>query len=329
MNRVKTVAYYQHLVDQTIQALGGYWRPLSGLARLLEELGELNELLLQEQDSKEWQEKLEGELTDLFVISTCLAHQYCGDLEEEYTQLGLPINPEEIYHKLPSFSSSTEGVLHIAAQSGQIGRILNHYEGDKKKKPTEKHRRLSAEVALLHHFLLRFANTLQVRLFDHVESTLSYNLQRDKNRFDLTDDPMTERSRINYIAAKQAEGKLETEKIWGARPWRSEATIEDNVQASLPTVARWLKCGEAEQIAGVVFEIAGCLGKSEQLQEELLLKIKEQLSKYLELDWTTLQIVTYRTPGLNIQQKQSPDNRVVVVDPAYFIYLTPAQTQFN
>lgn len=294
---MKTVAYYQQLVDQTIQALGGYWRPLSGLARLLEELGELNELLLQESESEAWQDKLAGELTDLFIISTCLAHQYCGDLEEEYHKLGQPTDPEELYRVIGAFSTPVEGLLHITARSGQIGRILNHYDGDKKKKPSEQHRSIANEVAILHTYLIRFANTVQVRLFDHIEKTLSFNLARDKNRFSLTYDPITESSRMNFINALKLAGKLTTEKLWGALPWDVSKTIEENAANSSLTVERWLKCGKAEQIEGIVFEAPTLAGEAEQ-PEQISERIKEALSRLVEFDGNNISIEIYRPEAL-------------------------------
>jgi NTP pyrophosphatase (non-canonical NTP hydrolase) len=68
----------QQKIDQMIIHLGGYWRPLSGLARLLEEVGEVGGALYDEDEAA-----LVEELLDVFVISTCLANQYAIELEDQ------------------------------------------------------------------------------------------------------------------------------------------------------------------------------------------------------------------------------------------------------
>ncbi len=54
-------------------AAGGYWRPLAAVARLLEELGELSELLFV---GDEPAGGIAGELADLWIITTALADQF-------------------------------------------------------------------------------------------------------------------------------------------------------------------------------------------------------------------------------------------------------------
>ncbi|GAA0375617.1 hypothetical protein [Bacillus horti] len=286
---MKTIAYYQESIDSAIQALGGYWRPLSSLARLLEEIGEVNELLLQETRDMAWKEELAAELTDLFFISTCLAHQYAAQLENEYKRIHCPVVPEEMYAELDQFETPIQGLLHVTAQSGQIARILNHYEGDKKKKPSEQHKSVATEVAHLHKLLIKLANTVEVKLFDHVEVIISRNLVRDKNRFDITHDPITEGSRAEYLQALNENGQDNTPKVWGANAWDSQKTIEENILHSLPTIKRWVKCGQAEGIEAVVFQLPGKLKEADHIiiTQRMIDFIGSNIDSQIELTATT------------------------------------------
>src|SRR3989344_3985793 len=75
----------QEKIDQTVREVGGYWTPLSTFARVSEELGEISEIILETPLNVQ---SLASELADLYIITTCLANQYCVKLSDEYKALG-------------------------------------------------------------------------------------------------------------------------------------------------------------------------------------------------------------------------------------------------
>jgi NTP pyrophosphatase (non-canonical NTP hydrolase) len=104
----------QQRVRSVVAQVGGYWRPLAAVARLLEELGELGELL----DSSNTQlEDLASELADLWIITTAVADQFLGDVAE----------PGRSVEQEPAGGSITE----LLAAAGRIARLVNYYDGPK------------------------------------------------------------------------------------------------------------------------------------------------------------------------------------------------------
>ncbi len=79
----------QNEVDSWIKAKGGgYWSPLSMMARLTEEVGEtarvLNSAYGEKKKKPEELHNLEGELGDLLFTIICMANAFKIDLESAY-----------------------------------------------------------------------------------------------------------------------------------------------------------------------------------------------------------------------------------------------------
>ncbi|GBF10911.1 hypothetical protein [Tepidibacillus sp. HK-1] len=250
----KTIRDYQQKVDQTVRVLGGYWRPLSGLARVIEELGELAELFMQEEMDRE---DLGGELADLFVITASVGNQYCMDLNEEFSLMAYPIEIEELYKQAQPVSSKVDGVMSLLTRAGQIARILNHYEGDKKKKLTEKKCRLGEEIAKFNVDLIKLANHYDIPLFYYVDQILDRDVVRDKNRFDITHDPTTEPSLDHFRELTKGTPYESLKKVWGSYEWDESKKLEENLRNSLPTLERFIKVSESEGLNGLIIEIVG------------------------------------------------------------------------
>src|SRR3954447_2546569 len=126
----------QRLVRETMIAAGGYWRPLASVARLLEELGELSELL----ETSTEGEDLGGELADLWIITTALADQFLSEVEEPGTG-----------------SEATADLGMLLAAAGPIARVVNHYDGPKVPRTGEPMPTLQGSIAGFHMSLLAFA----------------------------------------------------------------------------------------------------------------------------------------------------------------------------
>lgn len=246
------IAQYQQQIDNHIKKLGGYWRSISALARLNEEVGELGELLLQDRLNID---EIGTEIADIFIISTCIANQYLNYLDEEYTLIGAPVAIRELQN-LQQPSPMKDRFILIAQRSGKIARIINHYEGDKPKKHSEKPMRLGHEIATLHRQLLFLAHDFDLNVFRYIDRVLAHSATRDKGRFNITHDPTTEASRTHFLKAMEHHYAqfLCNAKIWGSYEWDPEASLPDNLRHSLPSFIRFTKCAAPEGLDGYVFE---------------------------------------------------------------------------
>ena len=77
----------QHAVDEWIRANGGYWPPLTNLARLVEEVGELSRELNHRHGAKrkksgEPEQDLALELADVLFVLIALANEQGVDLDD-------------------------------------------------------------------------------------------------------------------------------------------------------------------------------------------------------------------------------------------------------
>ncbi|WP_456421625.1 MazG nucleotide pyrophosphohydrolase domain-containing protein [Thermococcus sp.] len=68
----------QKLVDELIKELGGYWKPFEMLAALVEEVGELADVMLAYEGvkGKVGKDRLREELGDVLFALICIANHY-------------------------------------------------------------------------------------------------------------------------------------------------------------------------------------------------------------------------------------------------------------
>ncbi|MGD6834860.1 MazG nucleotide pyrophosphohydrolase domain-containing protein [Sutcliffiella halmapala] len=232
----------QKKVDSSIEILGGYWKPLSAYARVVEELSEVYEEL-----DNESLADLADELADLFVINCCIANQYGVIFDEELERLGLNLDTYNVMEK-----NTDEALKGFLYRVGQLGRILNHYDGDKVKKPSETEQTVSRETTLVMHEVFKLAIMLGAPVFDSVNNVLNNSLMRDKNRFNNKFDPS------NSVVLKNIRGVLKERtawKLWGARVWDSSKSVAENIQNSSDHIKRFIKCNEKENLLGFAFEV--------------------------------------------------------------------------
>jgi len=255
-NVCSSVRLLQEQVDQSIRQVGGYWRPLSALARLLEEAAELAELLAVTEPANQ---EIGSELADLFVISTCLANQYCAFLDDEYIALGFSKYPDGIYAKAVITDTPLSVFLALISKSGQIARILNHYEGDKTKKATEKHKSIARAIAEFQITLFQLSKALQIPIVPKIGEVLNKSLSRDKARFRISHDPVTEPSLEKFAPViEQTHCPFApSTKLWGSFEWDHSKSLKANIENSVPTLVRFCKCSEPEGLDVFLFEAHG------------------------------------------------------------------------
>lgn len=215
----------QLAVRDTMRRAGGYWRPLAAVARLLEELGELAELLaLPAPDAGE----LAGELADLWIITTALADQFLAEVLEPGECAGPP----------------RDGLALLIA-AGPIARVVNHYDGPKT--PRGELPSLTGAVAAFHAALAGVAAAREIDLGAAVTAKIELiHARGDIERFgpqgfDPSTAPVLER--------------VEAGRLWGAPEPPGEATIARLSRSALPTLTMFAKAARAERLEGLV--IAG------------------------------------------------------------------------
>jgi NTP pyrophosphatase (non-canonical NTP hydrolase) len=92
---------YQQQIDKSLQRLEKpYWHPLSQLARMIEEVGEVSRILNDKFGDKpkkrtEEHEKLEDELADVLYTVFCLANSQNIDLDEPFKRAINKINTRD------------------------------------------------------------------------------------------------------------------------------------------------------------------------------------------------------------------------------------------
>jgi NTP pyrophosphatase (non-canonical NTP hydrolase) len=218
----------QRLVRGTMLAAGGYWRPLAAAARLLEELGELSELLFV---GDEPADGIADELADLWIITTALADQFLIEVEE------------------PGGGSEAEadfGVLVAAA--GPIARVANHYDGPKVPRQGEPMPTLQGSIAGFHMALLAFAAPRRIELAEAVAEKIErIHARGDIERFGREGfDPST---------APVLGGPLPErlpERLWGApEPMPGERVAAYAARVRGPLVM-FAKAARAERLEGVL-----------------------------------------------------------------------------
>lgn len=258
----------QRAVNGHVRALGGYWAPLSAVARLAEEVGELASAVRRRRgrarasrgDSPshaagDGDEEAMLELADVYVISTCVANQYCADLTAAYAAHAAARGPAD------RDEDDADAVLRIAQLAGQVARVVNAYDGDKTPKPGEAVDTVEASVARLHAALFDFSSreppTSPLTLDEAVGRVLAKSRERDAARFAAVYDP----SMCGAADAFAARARLSPPafaagaKIWGAPAWDPSLSDQANATRAAPHLARFVKVAPREGLDAFVVHV--------------------------------------------------------------------------
>ncbi|HXD54049.1 MAG TPA: hypothetical protein VN618_04785 [Solirubrobacteraceae bacterium] len=221
----------QRLVRETMLAAGGYWRPLAAVARLLEELGEISELLASDSPAAE----LAGELADVWIITAALADQFLADVAEpgagESTPAGGP------------------GALVQAA--GPIARVVNHYDGPKVPRAGAELPSLAEAVASFHAVLGGLATEHGIELRSAVREKVDrIHARGDIERFGRDGfDPST--APLLGALAEAVETGVLPSRLWaGPDLGAAAASAEARGEAARETLTMFAKAARAERLQG-------------------------------------------------------------------------------
>jgi NTP pyrophosphatase (non-canonical NTP hydrolase) len=222
-----------------IQKVGGYWRPTAGVARLLEELGELSEQLRSTSTDDERQ-YLAEELADVWIISTCIANQFNVDLAPETLVMHDPTNERAF----------EDAVSH----AGRIARIVNYYDGPKKPRSMESWMPLRPAIIALHHSLYRIADKCLVSLDAAIDSKIARTPARDAGRFTTTYDPSTAGTLLEFAVVRRRTPcpYAKEARLWGAPVWDEKRSLFRNVDSIFPFFLSFTKAARLESLDGFV-----------------------------------------------------------------------------
>jgi NTP pyrophosphatase (non-canonical NTP hydrolase) len=224
-------ARLQAQVDAMIRALGGYWRPVNAVARLLEELAELGQQLTAE-DAVDRRAELAGEFADLWIISTCLANQFTLTLADDHAEL------------------ADGGFVRLVEEAGRIARVVNFYDGPKNPRTLDGFPTLAAAIASFHRTLRALAVACGVDLDAAVESKVTAATDRDRGRFAVSYDPSTADSLRAFKPDLHS-----AQRLWGAPTWDERLTVEHNVDLIVPFLRCFAKAAGREGLDGFVIRL--------------------------------------------------------------------------
>lgn len=229
-------ASLQQDVEQMILSVGGYWGAPSAVMRVIEELGEFSDALRRHD-----REAAAEELTDLFVITTCIANQYCamlwerGEIFAGAAHAPVGVDPLQL---IPLFVEMV----------GELARTINSYDGEKLPKPGERPEPVESLIAKMHSLIWQTSFLLHFDLRASLRHKLQKAAGRDRGRFTTKFDHSTSgsASTLRTIQAKTKCPFARRAKIWGAKEWDETADFEANVRAAADGFARFARISRLE-----------------------------------------------------------------------------------
>lgn len=104
-------------------------------------------------------------------------------------------NTDEIQKRVDDYISQfKEGYFsplsltaRLTEETGELAREINHYYGEKPKKPTEEEKTVEEEIGDIIFVLACFANSLDINLSDAFNQSMTKFESRDKNRWTAID----------------------------------------------------------------------------------------------------------------------------------------------
>ena len=82
------------------------------------------------------------------------------------------------------YFSPLANLARLTEEVGELAREINHYYGEKQKKPTEEENSVKAELGDYLFVLLCIANSLGIDMTESFNDTMDKFNTRDKNRFE-------------------------------------------------------------------------------------------------------------------------------------------------
>jgi NTP pyrophosphatase (non-canonical NTP hydrolase) len=242
----------QRRVREALMRVGGYWRPLAALARALEELGEVAELLLVPDPPGEG---LAEELADLWIITTALADQFLGDVADPGSRVLGAVGEQTVLNQ-----AERDPLAELVAAAGRMARIVNYYDGPKTPRSLAGWCSLGDAVAALHERLETLAGAHRLDLAAAVERKLDAIPARDGRRFaSSAEDPSTAPCLQAFRWLKEPVLGLDPRdaRVWG-RTVSSPEPAAAELDEIAPVLASFAKAAIHERLEAFVLCVVAC-----------------------------------------------------------------------
>ncbi len=235
----------QKRLARVISELGGYWPPISAVARTLEELGEFAEAYSQFNLGSSDQNIAE-ELADLWIITACIANQFCISVPDD----GAAFRKSQM--------SLDEDMTDLFAQAGQIARAVNYYDGPKPPRSLHNWIPLAKVIRRFHGSLYSIAEKYKIDLDLTIDQKLAISRTRDKGRFADSFDPSVASSlaRFEPITRNTKCTFAPVAHLWGSPDWIEALSLRENVRLIVPHLVRFTKCAQPEGIDGFIIDFS-------------------------------------------------------------------------
>ena len=245
LTRLQTAVHLQ--IGETLS----YWPATAGATRLLEEVGEVNELYLRRCDDN----SLHEELADVILISTCLANQYCIHLDDWWHHYERPNDVTGYSHH--SRQVTGRWICHLTSVAGDIARSVNAYEGFKAPKTSEDIQPLGYWIAALHGHIRQLLVAQGHDLVPLSQAVLDAKTQRDADRFAGHFDPSTAQSLASFRTIQENTRCpfAPAARLWGTPDWSLTDDVITNVSRLVPVMMRFCMVLRWETLDGIVAEI--------------------------------------------------------------------------
>lgn len=270
----------QRRVRAVMEQVGGYWPPLAAVARLLEEIGELAELLGQDDAPAH---ELASELADVWIITAALADQFLGEVGEPGDAGGVSAPSAGSGGAGPGDAgpgdaqgapAPAEPIARLAVVAGRIARIVNYYDGPKTPRSLDGWSSLGEEVGELHRELAAVARARGLDLAAAVAAKLDAIPPRDSGRFARRrEDPSTATPLERFRALRAPALGLEPAhaRLWGAPAWTA-GSLDRNIDAIAPPLVSFTRAAALERLDAFVIAGPHCdsLERLDEWLEQLL-----------------------------------------------------------
>lgn len=226
----------QLMARSAVGSVGGYWSPGPAALRVVEEVAELFAEIHNDREDRD----LESELADLWIITTCIADQFCHDAAQLYLD--------------PANSSLDAALLRIVEGAGLVARAINYYDGPKTPRSLEGWCSLRSSIGMIHQAVLDISLYFEIDLADAIYSKLSGIETRDKGRFPVSTDPSTSGlvSEFRSLTADTPCPFAKSARLWAGQPWQSDLSIEENVNRGASGMKMFARAAVLEDLDGYV-----------------------------------------------------------------------------
>jgi hypothetical protein len=239
----------QQSVRTTIGGVGGYWRPLAAVARVLEELGELAESL--DASGRDRGEHA-AELADLWIITTALADQFLADVADPRACRVADADAGA----RGSRERARAELAELLAVAAQIARVVNYYDGPKTPRDPLALPSLASSVERFHGALDVHARAHEVDLRAAVQRKLAAIATRDAGRFMRADSDPSTAPCLDALRAMPA-WQLGLDPI-GARLWGATVAcascLPDGARELAPALTSFARAATRERLEGLAIE---------------------------------------------------------------------------